>query len=251
MNVIKSFSEHHLIALQDDEWLERQRVAGRSVVFCLDAARSMIDNRPELSVSALRSELVILMKTFGCAQVLDKDKEFNSSIKIYVNNLLNTADDYYKFQDGDLIVLELGCHYLGAVAKATITTFKNKFKNSIHLEMISACQKALSNALLQIKLGKRLGSIGSGINYIIKNTTFKLSSEYAGNGLDNNNLFAEPNILSKSQSNSGIRMQEGMTFTISPRILLNSSSEIGCCFEKTIYLNKDSIEVITPWSEVN
>lgn len=251
MNAIKSFSEHQLIALQGDEWLERQRIAGRSVVFCLDAARAMINNRSDLSVSALRSEMVMLMKTFDCTHIINKEKSQNSSIKIYVNNIFNISDDLYKFQDGDLIKIEVGANYLGAVAKSTITIIKKEPKFKSYLDMINACQKSLNNAISQIQVGKRLGAIGSGINHVIKNTAFKLAVENAGIGLDNNNLFASPNIPSKSQSNFGIRIQEGMTFTVAPQIILNHSSEVGCCFEKTIFVHKDNVEIITSLTGAN
>lgn len=250
MNVAKSFSEHQLIALQDDEWLERQRIAGRSVVFCLNSARSMLNNRIDLSVSDLKSEALLLMKTFGCTQVLDKNHKYKSSINLYVNNLFEIADNSYKFQDGDVIKIEIGANYLGAVARATITTTKNGL-SPIYFEMLNACKKSLDNAISQIKIGKRLGCIGAGINHIIKNTSFKFVSEYAGLGLDNDNLFADPVILNKSQSNSGVRIQEGMTFTIAPQISLNLNSKLICCFEKTVFVNKDNIEIITPWNEVN
>lgn len=249
MNVIKSFSEHRLVALQDDEWLERQRVAGRSVVFCLDAARSMIDNRFDLTVSDLRSELVMLMKTFKCFQVLDKKNKSHSSINIYVNNLFNLAESSYRFKDNDLIKIEIGCSHMEAVAKASITIFKGKIPLD-YLEMFKVCQKSLNNSLSQIKANKRIGCIGYGINYIVKNSSFKSASENAGYGLCNNNLVTEPEIYSKSQSNSGIRIQEGMTFTVAPQLYLNSASSIGCCFEKTVFVHKDSVEIITPWSEI-
>lgn len=250
MNAVKSFSEHQLIALQDDEWLERQRVAGRSVVFCLNSVRSMINNRIDLTASTLKSETLLLMKTFDCTQALDKERKYKSSITFYVNNLFEPVNDSYKFQNGDIIKIEIGANYLGAVAKATITTVKNGLTPS-QFEMFSACKKSLNNAITQIKTDKRLGCLGAGINHVIKNTSFKFASECAGLGLDDNNLFADPVILSKSQSNSGIRIQEGMTFTIAPQISLNSNSKISCCFEKTIFVHKDSVEIITPWSEEN
>jgi methionine aminopeptidase len=251
MSLVRSFSDHQLVVLQDDEWLERQRIAGRSVVFCLDAAKSMINSRSGLTVSALRSELIMLLKTFKCSQLFNKGNIYNSSIKLYVNNLFNLAEDSYKFKDDDLVKIEIGSCYLNAVAKSTITIIKNSSQSSSYLEMFNVCQKALNNALLQIKPGKRLGCIGSGINHIIKNSLFKLASENAGSGLCDNEIFAEPIIASKSQSNSGIRIQEGMTFTVAPQVFFNSISGIGCCFEKTIFVRKDSIEIITPWSEVN
>jgi methionyl aminopeptidase len=251
MNAVKSFSEHQLIALQDDEWLERQRIAGRSVIFCLDAARSMINNRFELSVSALRSEMVILMKTFGCTHIINKEKSQKSSIKIYVNSITDLSDDSYKFKDGDIIKIEAGANHFGSVAKSTITIIKGNPKSKSHLEMIQVCKKSLNNAISQIHPGKRIGCVGAGINHVIKSTLFKLFSENAGYGLDVNNISATPSIPNKSQSNSGIRIQEGMTFTVAPQITLSSTSEIGCCFEKTVFIRNNNIEIITPFSEGN
>jgi methionine aminopeptidase len=249
MSLTRSFSDHQLVVLQDDEWLERQRIAGRSVVFCLESAKSMIENRKELTVSSLKGEAVLLMKGFDCTQVLTRDKSHKSSVNIYVNGIFNKEDDSYKFQDGDLIKLEIASSHKGAVAKSIITVIKGKSKSFAQTEMLKVCQKALENAIAQIEVGKRLGSIGAGIKYIVKNSSFRIVQEHFGNGLDEDNIFANPVVLNKSQFNTGIRIQPGMTFTVSPALSIDG--KLGCCFEKTIFVNENKVEIITPWSEVN
>ena len=83
--MIQSFSEHQLIALKDEKWMERQQIAGRSICCCFDSARSMIENRIGLSVGALKSDLYLIMRTFGCQPVFLNDKKTHS-IFIRVNN---------------------------------------------------------------------------------------------------------------------------------------------------------------------
>ena len=246
MNLTRSFSDHQLVVLQDDEWLERQRIAGRSVVFCLESAKSMIGNRKELSISALKGELILLMKGFDCSQALTKDRSHKSSVNIYVDeNLFFKEKEDHKFQEGDVIKIDIACSYKGAVAKSTITLIKGNSKHSNHCEMLRICQRALENAISQIEIGKKIGIIGSGINHIIKNSYFKIIQDRTGIGLDEDNIFAQPMVLNKSQSNLGIRIQPGMTFTVSPAI---ASSNINCCFEKTVFVHKDKVEIITPWT---
>jgi len=245
MSLIRSFSDHQLVVLQDDEWLERQRIAGRSVVFCLNSARAIIDSRLELNVSTLKAEIILLMRGFNCTQVLVKDHSHRSSVNIY-NSSFNKMDDSYKFQDGDLIILEIACAHSGAVAKSTISLIKGQPKSSDCIKMLQACKKALDNSINQIENGKKIGCIGSGINHIIKSTSFKIVPNHYSVGLDFENTFSDPIILNKSQSNYGITIQKGMTFAISPAISLNDGS-LNCCFEKTIFVHENKVEIITPW----
>lgn len=247
--MIQSFSEHQLIALKDEKWMERQQIAGRSICFCFDSARSMIENRIGLSVGALKSDLSLIMRTFGCQPVFLNDKKTHS-IFIRVNN--HIVDDFYLFKEHDLIQICIAAQYEDAIAKATITHIKNKPKSQKHLDMLDTCKKSINNAISHIEIGKRVGCIGAGIHHVIKNTTFRLVPSF-GYGIDIDNIFADPVILNKSQSNIGVRMSEGMTFTICSVISFYSgiSDECVCCFEKTVFIKKDSVQVITNFDGAN
>lgn len=250
MSLVRSFSEHQLIALQDDEWLERQRVAGRSTVFCLNSARHMINSRSDLNVIGLRSHLILLMKTFGCTQV----KNNPSSIEIRVNeDLIHTRDDSYYFQEGDMVRVTMASMYKEAIAKSAATFIKGNPKSLKHLEMLKVCHAALNNAINQIQIGKRIGCIGHGINFIAKKSNFKLMSEFGGCGIDTVNPKTDPFISNKSQPNVGVRIYPGMTFTISPSLMLNynKSKDLNCNFEKTVFIHQDGVEIITPWEWSN
>jgi len=110
----------------------------------------------------------------------------------------------------------------------------------------------LNNAISQIEVGKRIGCIGSGIHHIVKNTNFNLLSNSFGHGINENDIFADPIILSKSQPNTGMRISDGMTFTIFPSLSFsNTTKELVCSFEKTVFVHKNHVEVITNFDEVN
>lgn len=247
--MIQSFSEHQLIALKDEKWMERQQIAGRSICYCFDSASSMIEKRIGLSSWALKSELHLIMRTFGCYPVLLNDKK-SHSIFVRVNN--RAVDDSYLFKEHDLIQISIAAQYEDAIAKATITHIKNKPESQKHLDMLDSCKKSINNAISQIEIGKRIGCIGAGIHHVIKNTTFRLLTSF-GYGIDVDNIFADPVILNKSQSNIGVRISEGMTFTVSSAISFSGkiSEEHVCCFEKTVFIKKDSVQVITNFDRAN
>lgn len=252
-----------LISLHNADWLIRQRQAGQCVSSILKYF-SELDSSSLINESTLNVEQIIkeFFPKFDCIPTFLGYRNFPSTACISVNQeLVHGIPKKDKIlKEGDLLKIDVGATYSGAIADAAITIIVGKPKVNKHLELVKACQQALQNAISTIAVGKRLGCIGSAISHTIKKTNFGLIVDYGGHGLDENTLHAEPFVLNRSDSRHGIRIQSGMSLAIEPMVTLRDnrtyvapdgwtvmSDEISSHFEHSIYIHLDRVEIITDW----
>lgn len=247
-----------LIILHDEEWLAKQRIAGKCVAAALEAAESFIkDGYPTLiDIENICKEQ---FDKHNCQAAFLNFKGFPSSVCLSVNNqLVHGIPSNYKIKDNDVIKIDLGANYNGAIADSAITILKNCDNKKYH-ELTNTCYNSLINAIKNIKIGDQIGKIGYCINHIVKSTNFGLITNYGGHGIENNKPHAPPFIANKSQKNSGIRIQEGISLAIEPMLTLSQDTEtkvssdgwtvltksVSVHFEHTLNFNKNNVEIIT------
>jgi len=247
-----------LIILHDEEWLAKQRIAGKCVAAALEAAEALIvDSFPSLiDIENVCKEQLV---KYDCKSAFLNFKGFPASVCLSVNNeLVHGIPSNYKIKQNDVIKIDLGANYNGAIADSAITVIKNSSNNEIK-ELANTCYNALINSIKNIKVGDQIGKIGYCINYICKSTNFGLITNYGGHGIENDKPHAKPFIANKSQKNIGQRIQNGMSLAIEPMMTLKSDVEtrvasdgwtvltksISVHYEHTLHFNNNITEVIT------
>lgn len=249
-----------IISLKDHHWLTRQRIAGKCVKECLEFANDKILNS-SLSTLEISESCFNIMLKHECTPTFFGYKGFPGYICASVNNeLVHGIPKNIIPKEGDIVKIDLGATYQGAIADAAITVIKGKPKLQSHLEMVNTCRQALDNAINNIKLPCRLGVIGNSINYIVKKTKFNLITEYGGHGIEENIPHGSPFVANKATKEEGVHLQPGMTLAIEPMVVHGSPShwlasdgwtvltnDVGSHFEKTIFIHEKYIEIITDW----
>ena len=231
-------SESNYYILQDSEFFKKQKIAGQCVANCLSVTRQMVQDLNPASFNLLDIEQHCLetMKRYNCAPtflnyVSHGKTPFPGAICISVNNeLVHGIPKDYKLQEGDVVKIDLGATFEGAIADAATTTICGTPKHHSHIELIETCRRALKSAIENIKIGKRLGTIGHSINNIVKNSMFKSVIDYGGHGIG---ITEEgkgvphcfPFVANKAILNEGIRFVPGMTFAIEPMLVIGSSNK--------------------------
>ena len=231
-------SESNYYILQDSKFFANQKIAGQCVANCLSITRRMIQDLTPTSFNLLDIEQHCLetMKLYGCTPTFFNYEShgkvpFPGAICISVNNeLVHGIPRDYKLQAGDVVKIDLGATYEGAIADAATTTICGKPKHQSHIELIETCRKALRSAIENIKVGKRLGVIGHSINNVVKNSMFKSVIDYGGHGIGISKKgkgipHCFPFVANKAILNEGIRFAPGMTFAIEPMLVVGSSNK--------------------------
>jgi len=229
-------SESNYYILQDSKFFENQKVAGACVVSCLTASRKMIQDSVQCNLLDIEKQCTEIIQKYNCVPtflnyVSQNKPPFPGAICISVNDeLVHGIPKDYKLREGDVVKIDLGATYNGAIADAATTAIRGEPKHKSHIELIETCRKALKSAIENIRVGKRLGTIGHSINNVVKNSTFKSVTEYGGHGIGITKQgkglpHCFPFIANKAILNEGIRLSSGMTFAIEPMLVIGSSNK--------------------------
>lgn len=253
-------TEEAFIVLHGHEWLEHQRIAGKAASTALKAAKKLIEDKTSnLSLKDIEQECLRIIQESNCTPTFLNYKGFPGAVCASVNKqLVHGIPSTYKLKEGDVVKIDLGATYQGAIADCATTAIYGEPIKKEHLEVISTCRKALDNAISSISVGKRLGSIGAAIHHTVKSTRFKLITNYGGHGISKNKPHSSPFVSNRASSFEGVRFQPGMTLAIEPMVVVGDNrtrvmsdgwtvvtDDVGAHFEKTIFIHQDKVEIIT------
>jgi len=255
--------QSQIITLHDSNWLERQTIAGKCVAQCLKTSKEKVLSNPEkLTGKDIESICLKIMESFSCSPTFFGYKCFPGAICLSINNeLVHGIPKDKPFQIGDVIKIDLGATYQGAIADAAITVIYGSPKENRHVELIDLCQKSLTNGIKAIKQGKQLGVIGNAIHKTVKDSRFGLILNYGGHGIDENQPHASPFVPNKSQPNEGPKLQPGMTLAIEPMLVIGDNKTsvsnkdnwtvltngVGAHFEHTIFITENEVKILTDY----
>lgn len=259
--MVKFTAENHLIKLKDLKWLKNQKRAGRCVAQILKECKKLIVNKePNLSLKKLEEVALMYMEANDCTATFKNYKGFPSSICTSINEqLVHGIVTDYVLEEGDVVKIDLGATFEGAIADSAITCIYGEPKSKEHIRLVDACEDALQAGLDAIKIGNRIGAIGAAIHGYSKNTGFGLITEYGGHGICTNKPHAPPFIANKSKTNIGTRIQPGLTIAIEPMLVIGRAHTkvlkdgwtvvtpgVGAHAEHTVFVeSKDKIHLIT------
>lgn len=260
--------QSQLILLHSNQFLVNQRIAGKCVGECLRTLKRIIEHgAPDLTPKVLEGIASGIIADFKCIPTFHLYKGFSGKICVSVNKeLVHGIPDNRKLISGDVVKVDLGATFHGAIADAALTAVVGGCQNQKNQELIEICQLSLTNAIAAVKVGKPLGCIGSSINHVVKKTRFGLITQYGGHGIsiteDGVGIpHASPFVCNKSQANEGIIIQAGMSLAIEPMLVIGGTETkvlsdgwtvmgngISAHFEHTIFVHQDKVEVMTLWN---
>ena len=126
-------------------------------------------------------------------------------------------------------------------------------------------QECMYQAISIVKPGLHIGDIGAVIQKHAYDNNFSVVKDYCGHGIGKN-FHESPQILHYGIKNTGMRLEEGMTFTIEPMInsgkyktkLLNDGwtvvtqdHSLSAQWEHTILVTSNGYEILTLRNEEN
>lgn len=256
---IGNFTNNSFIQLKNNDWLIKQRVAGKIAAQTLLLLQNEVSNNTSKTLLELNDLAETFIIKSGGTCTFKNYKGFPFGVCMSVNKeLVHGMPRNYRLQDGDLISFDLGVTYQGAIADTAITCIFGKPKSEQHANLINVTNEALMAGINAISIGNQLGCIGYAINKCTKKYGFAIVNNYGGHGLSWNEPHASPFVENKSEINNGIRIQPGLTIAIEPMLVINSAAtkvlndgwtvvtnDIGSHFEHSIFVHQDHIEIIT------
>jgi methionyl aminopeptidase len=264
INSKEPFGSNGFFTLKNQDWLDKQRIAGKTVAKCLNHLEQRVKEKTSLTMRQLSLEAEQIILDSKCTATFKGYKGFPEACCISVNKeLVHGIPKDYVLKEGDVVSFDLGATYEGAIADAAITCIYGEPKNKKHVELVAATENALMKAINAIAVGKRLGVIGYIISRSAKGDGFNLIEQYGGHGIstdENGNGIphAQPFVANKAQSNEGVRFYEGMVLAIEPMLIIGDTKTyvtednwtvcgmgISAHYEHTVFIHKDQVEIIT------
>lgn len=252
-----------LITLKDECWLTRQKRAGRCVAHILKECEEAIrSQRPNLSLRDLERIALLQMKIHDCTPTFLNYKGFPSAICTSVNKqLVHGVVTDYVLQPGDVVKVDLGATFEGAIADAARTFIYGEPLSEEHVRLVDTCKKSLEIAIENVKVGNRIGAIGNAIHKHVKDSGFGLVTNYGGHGLEYDRPHADPFVSNKADKSEGIRIVPGLTIAIEPLLVcgMDVSTSVGvdkwtvnakgvaAHFEDTLYVAEDGVHILTEY----
>jgi methionyl aminopeptidase len=260
ITVKDTFAINSLIKLKNNDWLVKQRQAGRIAAQTLKLLEQMVVDKTTKSLLELNQIAEEYIMSSGGIPTFAGYKGFPAGVCISVNKqLVHGIPTDYKLQDGDLVSFDLGVTFEGAIADTAITCIYGDPKSELHVKLIKATNESLMKGIEAIAVGKQLGCIGNAIYRCAKGYGYNVIYKYGGHGLTWDNPHCEPFVSNKSEINEGITIQPGLTIAVEPMLVENDTytyidkdgwtvwcpSGMSAHFEHSLYIHEDHVEIIT------
>lgn len=253
------FRSNSLIDLKGMDWLEKQRVAGKIAASALVLLKKLVSEKTNKSLIELNNIAEEHILSAGGIPTFKGYKGFPAGVCISVNKqLVHGIPDSKQLQEGDVVSFDLGVTIDGAIADSAITCIYGQAKHESHVKLIKITEESLNKSIESIQVGKRLGIIGNTIYKCARQNGFGVVTHYGGHGLTWNTPHASPFVENKSDLESGIRIQPGLSIAIEPMLVIGSpetktlsdgwtvvTNDIGAHAEHTIFIHEDHVEIIT------
>ena len=125
--------------------------------------------------------------------------------------------------------------------------------------LVELTYEAMKIGIRTVKPGATIGDIGHNIQNFAEKNHFSVVREYCGHGIGKE-FHEEPQILHYGKKGEGLKLEEGMTFTIEPMInfgkkeirilpdnwtVVTKDHSLSAQWEHTILVTKNAYEVLT------
>lgn len=138
----------------------------------------------------------------------------NTSINDVVCHGIPSTTQFLK--SGDIINVDITLEKNGYIADSS-KMFIVGDASPLAQRLVDKTYEAMWQGIRAVKPGATLGDIGYAIKKFASSQGYSVVREYCGHGIGQE-MHEEPKVLHYGKPNSGIVLQEGMTFTIEPMI---------------------------------
>jgi len=184
---------------------------------------------------------------------------FPKSVCTSLNHVVcHGIPDNKKLKDGDIINVDVTTIIDGWHGDTSKTFYVGKTKARAE-KLTEVAREALQIGIDVVKPGATLGDIGYAIQTFVEANRFSVVREYCGHGIGRG-FHEEPQVVHYGEQGKGMKLKEGMVFTIEPMVnagkpgvkLLNDGwtvvtrdRSLSAQFEHTIAVTKSGAEVLT------
>ena len=192
----------------------------------------------------------------SCIGQYDFEYALCSSVNDVVCHGVPSKEEILK--DGDVVNLDITVRKHGLVSD----TSRMYLVGEVSTEAEKLCkvgQECLYKGIAQVKPGNTLGDIGFAIQKHATRNGYTIVREYTGHGIGKE-MHEAPEVLHYGKKGKGVKLIEGMTFTIEPMVnqgsrkiehleddwtVVTCDGKLSVQWEHTIVVTKTGVEILT------
>jgi methionyl aminopeptidase len=163
-----------------------------------------------------------------------------------------------RLKDGDIINVDVTTELEGFHGDCS-RTFVIGAASGDALRVVHAASRCLEAAIAVVRPGARLGDIGAAIVDVARGADVSVVRDYGGHGIGRV-MHADPHVSHVGRRGTGLRLVEGMAFTIEPMVnlggpevrllgdgwrVVTADGSLSAQFEHTVLVTADGCEVLT------
>jgi methionyl aminopeptidase len=161
-------------------------------------------------------------------------------------------------RDGDIINLDITLEKNGFIADSSKTYVVGEASPAAR-RLVRVTQEAMWKGIRAVRPGASLGDVGFAIERHAKKNGYSVVRDYCGHGIGRE-MHEEPLVPNYGRPGTGLKLREGMTFTIEPMVnqgtrmvsteadgwtVVTRDRKLSAQFEHTVAVTADGVEVLT------
>ena len=252
--------------IKSAEDIEKMRVAGRLAAEVLDMIKPhIVPGVTTLELDTICHDYIVNKQDaipaclgYGAAP---GRPAFQHVICTSVNHVVchGVPSDAKKLKKGDILNIDVTVIKDGFHGDTNMMYVVGGETSILANRLCNVAQEALYRGIAMVKPGASLGDIGHAIQQYVESERFSVVREYCGHGIGAV-FHDEPQVLHYGQPNTGMILEEGMTFTIEPMVnagdwktkllgdkwtVVTKDHSLSAQYEHTLLVTKNGVEILT------
>ena len=253
-----------LIKTSDE--IEKMRVAGRLAAEVLDMIKPhIVPGVTTLELDTICHDYIVNQQQaipaclgYGAAP---GRPAFQHTICTSVNHVVchGIPSDSKKLKKGDILNIDVTVIKDGYHGDTNMMYIVGGETTILANRLCKVAQEAMYRGIETVKPGSTIGDIGHAIQQYVESERFGVVREYCGHGIGTT-FHDEPQVLHYGQPDTGMVLEEGMTFTIEPIVnggdwktkllgdkwtVVTKDHSLSAQYEHTILVTKTGAEILT------
>jgi methionyl aminopeptidase len=237
--------------------IDKIRRSGRLASRTLDYVGTVI--KPGMTTGKLDRLIHDFIRSHGAVPATLGYKGFPASSCISVNNVVvHGIPGLQKIQEGDIVKVDVTT-ILDGFFGDTCRTYKIGEVPPNAAALADATYEAMMIAIATVRNGSRLGDIGEAIQGHVEPRGYSVVRDFVGHGVGKE-FHEPPSVLHYGKRGSGVKLRDGMIFTIEPMInegdwqidvlgdgwtAVTRDGKLSAQFEHTVLVDGPGAEILT------
>ncbi len=248
------------IIIKSQAELDLMREAGRVNALALDATRRMI--KAGVTTQDIDDAAAETIRKHGAKPAflgVPGAYPYPATVTVSINDeMVHGIPGKRKIKDGDIVSVDCGAILDGYVGDAAFTVGVGEISEEAK-KLLEVTEKALYIGIEKLRVGNRVGDVGSTIQKYVEGNGFHVPREYTGHGIGRS-MWEGPQVPNYGTAGRGIPLRSGMAIALEPMVLVGtpqtrvmadqwtvSSKDGGLTahFEHTVAITQDGPVILT------